>query len=143
MKNIYLVFVLVILAIALLVIGMLVLPKKGAPNGSSDKSDLIVVSQPVANQLITNPVTITGQARGYWYFEASFPVKLLDSNGKLLAIKPMQAIGEWMTENFVPFSMDLEFENPTTDTGVLVLEKDNPSGLPEHDAELRIPVRFR
>lgn len=143
MKKIYLVFILVLTAAALLVIGMLILPKKGAPNGSADKSNLIVVDQPVADQLATSPLTISGQARGYWYFEASFPVKLLDANGKLLAIKPAQAIGEWMTENFVPFSIELEFEDPATDTGVLVLEKDNPSDLPESADEIRIAVRFR
>lgn len=143
MKKIYLSAILILLVATLLILGMLILPKKGALNGSANKSNLIVVDQPVADQLVTSPMTITGQARGYWYFEASFPVKLLDGNGKLLAIKPMQAIGEWMTENFVPFSMDMEFEDPATDTGTLVLEKDNPSGLPEHDDELRIPVRFR
>ena len=31
---------------------------------------------------------------------------------------------------------------PATSTGTLVLQKDNPSGLPEHADELRIPVRF-
>jgi len=36
----------------------------------------------------------------------------------------------------------ITFENPETATGTLVLEKDNPSGLPEHADELRVPVRF-
>ena len=48
-----------------------------------------------------------------------------------------------MTENFVPFRTELEFRTPTTERGTLVLEKDNPSGLPENSDELRIPVRFR
>jgi spore germination protein GerM len=53
-----------------------------------------------------------------------------------------QAQGDWMTTNFVPFSSTLTFSTPTTPTGILVLQKDNPSGLPENDAEIRIPVRF-
>ena len=46
-----------------------------------------------------------------------------------------------MTEEFVPFRTVLSFEKPEERSpGTLVLKKDNPSGLPEHDAELRIPV---
>ncbi len=48
-----------------------------------------------------------------------------------------------MTADFVPFKVKLIFSPPTTAAGTLVLKKDNPSGLPEHDDELRIPVAFR
>lgn len=105
--------------------------------------DLITVSNPRANQIVSSPLTVSGQARGNWYFEASFPVYLYDATGKQLAVGVAQAQGEWMTENFVPFSVSLTFAQPTTATGELVLEKSNASGLPENDDELRIPVRFR
>jgi len=55
---------------------------------------------------------------------------------------PAQAQGDWMTENFVPFAATLDFTTPTTATGSLILEKDNPSGLPENDKQLTIPVKF-
>jgi hypothetical protein len=48
-----------------------------------------------------------------------------------------------MTEKFVSYKATLEFSAPATDTGTLVLEKDNPSGLPEHDDSLVVPVKFR
>jgi hypothetical protein len=48
-----------------------------------------------------------------------------------------------MTPAFVPFEATLSFTPPASRTGTLILAKDNPSGLPEHAAELRIPVRFR
>lgn len=108
-----------------------------------DVSDLIRVSNPKNNDVIKSPLKIAGEARGLWYFEASFPVRLLDGNGKELVIKPAQALDEWMTERFVPFEAVLEFPKPETDSGTLILQKDNPSGLPEHDRELRIPVKFR
>mgnify|MGYP000305287555 CR=1 FL=1 len=85
---------------------------------------------------------MSGEARGTWYFEASFPVKLLDGNGKVLAAIPAQAKSDWMTTDFVPFTGTLTFENPKTPTGTLVFQKDNPSGLPQHDASMNIPVRF-
>ncbi len=56
---------------------------------------------------------------------------------------PAQALGEWMTEDFVPFSASLRFAVPSTPKGKLVLEKDNPSGLPENADELIIPVYFK
>ena len=108
----------------------------------ASKDDLIVVDAPLPNALVESPLVISGRARGTWYFEASFPVKLYDAAGTLLSVTPAQADGEWMTEAYVPFSVTLTFAAPTTPTGTLVLEKDNPSGLPQHANELRIPVRF-
>ena len=109
----------------------------------AEKPDLIKVDSPLPNQEISSPLSVTGQARGYWFFEASFPVRLLDGNGKEIAIKPAEAQDDWMTEEFVPFKAVLEFKMPSTDFGTLILEKDNPSGLPEKADELRIPVRFK
>lgn len=105
-------------------------------------SDLIKVSSPLANASVGSPLKVTGTARGTWYFEASFPVKLLDSNGKELAAVPAQAKGDWMTTDFVPFEATLTFAKPTTSTGTLVLHKDNPSGDPAKDDSISIPVTF-
>lgn len=108
----------------------------------TDNSDRIRVTNISANQKIGSPLTIQGEARGNWYFEASFPVELLDGNGKRLVILPAQAIGEWMTIEFVPFSVTLTFAKPSTATGTLILRNDNPSGLPENERYISIPVRF-
>jgi len=108
-----------------------------------EKTDLIRIDSPRPNAVVASPLEITGQARGTWYFEASFPIKLLDGNGNVLAQTPAQSQGEWMTEDFVPFEATLEFSTPATDRGTLILEKDNPSGLPEHEDSLILPVRFR
>lgn len=103
---------------------------------------MIRVTSPLPNALVQSPLHITGEARGNWYFEASFPVKLIDANGRQLGVVPAQAQSDWMTEAFVPFVADLPFTSPTTTTGTLILERDNPSGLPQNAAEIRIPVRF-
>lgn len=107
-------------------------------------TDLILVSTPKSNDLVdpSKPLLIEGTARGNWYFEASFPVKLIDANGNILSQDSIQTDGDWMTENFVPFKKTLQFAPPSTLTGTLILERDNPSGLPENDMELRIPLRF-
>lgn len=108
-----------------------------------DKSDLIRVDVPRPNSLVTSPMEITGQAKGEWYFEGTFPIYLYDANGVELGVMGAQAQGDWMSDGFVPFSVIFRFDPPKTSTGELILQKDNPSGLPEFADELRIPVHFR
>ncbi len=112
--------------------------------GQSSSVDIgdIFLSSPLPNTTVTSPLIVEGEARGTWYFEASFPVRLFDGNGNEIAVAPAQAQGDWMTEDFVPYSVQLTFTQPSTSTGTLVLQKDNPSGLPENDESLIIPVLF-
>jgi len=114
-----------------------------------EKADLITITTPVPNGVVTNPLVITGKARGNWFFEASFPVILTNWDGLIIAEGVATAEGEWMTTDFVPFRAMLEFASPYPEggqdfmkRGSLILQKDNPSGLPEHDDALEIPVRF-
>jgi hypothetical protein len=107
------------------------------------KEDLIVVASPNAGEEIASPLFISGKARGYWFFEASFPIELVDENNNLISQTVAQAEGEWMTEDFVPFTATLNFSNPNTAQGFLIFKKDNPSGLPEYDDELKVPVVFK
>lgn len=107
-----------------------------------EKDNLIRVESPRPNTEVTSPLALKGMARGNWFFEASFPVKLLDASGTEIAQGVAQAKGEWMTTEFVPFEATLTFTEPVSGSGTLLLGKDNPSGLPEHADELRIPVTF-
>lgn len=108
-----------------------------------DKSDLIRLTHPVADQIITSPLSIQGEARGPWYFEATFPVILTDWDGLIIAEGIATAQDDWMTEEFVPFEASLEFDKPEFgENGFLILQKSNPSGLPENDDALEIQVKF-
>ena len=110
-----------------------------------DKSNLIRLDNPRPNQIIQSPLTIKGEARGYWFFEASFPVILTNWDGLIIAQGIATAKGEWMTTEFVPFEATLQFivdRNTYSNRGFLILRKDNPSGLPEHDDALEIPIAF-
>jgi hypothetical protein len=108
-----------------------------------DMTEVIKISNPRPNQSVSSPLTITGQARGTYYFEATFPVRLETEEGQVLVQHYVEAEGEWMTENFVPFTTTLTFTIPSGVTkGILILEKSNPSGLPENAQALRIPVTF-
>lgn len=114
-----------------------------APTLSPPASDLIIINSPVPNQLISSPLTITGQARGNWFFEATAPVQLLDANGQQIAQGFITAQGDWQTTDLVPFTGTLNFSVPSTNTGQLVLQNNNPSGLAENIRQILIPVHFR
>ena len=110
---------------------------------------LITLSAPEPNAVIESPLTITGEARGPWYFEATFPIVLTNWDGLIIAEHYAEAQGGWMTEEFVPFESVLEFESPYSEgdpdfmqRGTLILKKANASGLPEHDDAIEIPVLF-
>ncbi|MCB9802663.1 hypothetical protein H6761_01410 [Candidatus Nomurabacteria bacterium] len=108
-----------------------------------EKFNLIRLDSVHADDYITSPLTISGQARGTWFFESSFPVSLVNWDGLIIAQGIAQAKGDWMTEDFVPFTVNLEFSKPDyKNNGALIFQKDNPSGLPEHDDALEIPIYF-
>lgn len=109
-----------------------------------EKIDLIRISHPRPNQAIESPLIVEGEAVGNWFFEGDFPVVLTDWDGLIIAEGYAAAQGEWMTDEFVSFRGELEFTKPDVyDYGTLILQKDNPSGLPEHDDALEIPVLFK
>lgn len=102
----------------------------------------IIIDVPQSGATIASPLLVSGKARGTWYFEASFPVRVEDANGVMLGQAPVTAQGDWMTTEFVPFIGSISFATSTTINGFVVFAKDNPSGLPQNDAEVRVPVTF-
>lgn len=107
-----------------------------------EKIDLIQVESPRPNAEISSPLIIKGKARGTWFFEGSFPVKLIDDKNVVIGSTTAKADGEWMTNNFVPFTATLTFSSSGAKKGKLILRKDNPSALPENEDSLEIPLRF-
>lgn len=109
-----------------------------------EKTDFIHLNNPLPNEEIESPLSIKGEAVGTWFFEATFPIILTDWDGKIIAEGFATAKGDWMTEDFVPFEALIEFDKPIyKNNGSLILKKDNPSGLPENDDALEIPIFFK
>lgn len=106
-------------------------------------SDLINVTNPSSNQIVSSPLTISGRARGPWFFEAQAPVQLLDGNSQVIAQGSITAQGDWQTNNFVPFTEVLNFSTPSTSRGQLILRNANPSDLAQNSRQLTVPIRFR
>lgn len=110
----------------------------------SQYKDLIFLTQPIAGEAISSPVIIEGKARGTWFFEASFPIVVVDWDGLIIGQGIAQAQSEWMTTDYVPFRAEVTFIKSTVkNNGWIILQKDNPSGLPQHDDTFEVPVFFR
>jgi hypothetical protein len=109
---------------------------------TSIKGVQITVFDPLSNSKVSSAVGVIGEVPGSWSFEASFPIKLEDNKGSVIAQTAAHVLGNWMTTELVPFSAQLTFSSPPSGNGVLVLEKDNPSGLKQNDDSVAIPVTF-
>lgn len=99
----------------------------------------VVIASPAANATVAGTFTVTGEAPGNWYFEASFPVQVYDPDHNKLAGVPAQAQSDWMTTAQVPFTAQVTVSG-YTGPATLVLLRDNPSGLPQNDDSLSIPI---
>ncbi len=103
----------------------------------------IKVYAPLNGEEVENPLIIEGEARGPWFFEATFPIKIYDENNNIIGTGIAQAKDDWMQTDFVPFEAEIIFNHSGGGDGIIVLEKANPSGLAENSEELRINVKFK
>jgi hypothetical protein len=157
MKKGWVLALLVIIIIGLVLLVVLPAPAANAPANSSATTtpvatqaslgDLIVVTSPLPNAIISSTtITITGKARGNWFFEASFPIEVFgDPAEGLLGNGIAQAQSDWMTTDFVPFTATVKL-HPTIQTPGetlhIILMNDNPSGDPAKQKRLDLPVQF-
>ena|SRR3989344_8375829 len=138
MKNVTITIIVIVVAVAILVYFY------QSYKPFDDNTDFIVVVSPLKDAEISSPLTVSGRARGTWFFEGSFPIVILDAYRNVIAESHATAQGEWMTEDFVNFVGTLQFNNYIKgQKGILVLKKDNPSGLVEYDESIEIPVIFK
>ncbi len=130
------------------------LPPKGDTQGDTTNNNSN--TPPPANQMITitspkegdtvdatNGFTVTGQAKGNWYFEATAPIAIYAKNGIKLTETYISAQGEWMTTNFVPFSGTISpfLTNGATE-GYIEFSNSNPSDNEGFRRSLRVNVKF-
>lgn len=103
-------------------------------------ADNIKVMSPTPASVVGKPITVMGEARGGWYFEASFPIEVRDGTGSVIATGYAQAQGDWMTPEFVPFLGTIQIPANYIGDAVLVFMNDNPSGMPENARSVSFPI---
>jgi len=117
-------------------------PRYGLESGNVKEPREVVLFRPSSEEILSSPLLIEGEARGYWFFEATLPISLYTEDGDLIVAHYGEAQADWMTEEFVSFKSILEFTTEA-ERGYLVISKDNPSALPEFDATSMFMVKFK
>ncbi|HEY4514199.1 MAG TPA: Gmad2 immunoglobulin-like domain-containing protein [Candidatus Paceibacterota bacterium] len=102
-------------------------------------SDNVKVSAPLPGAEVDKNFEVIGEARGDWYFEGTFPVQVHDSANNRIGGGTAKSESDWMTTEFVPFSANISAEN-YSGPAILAFLKSNPSGLPENDDSVSIPI---
>lgn len=99
----------------------------------------VTVTSPKSGAVVKKTFVVAGSAPGNWFFEASFPVQVRDKDNSKIGQAIAQAQGDWMTTDLVTFTATITVSN-YSGPATLVLLRDNPSGLPENDDALEIPI---
>lgn len=109
-----------------------------------EKEEINLVS-PKPYERVELPIKIKGGAKGTWFFEASFPLKLVNQRGNVIISSYVMTDEEWMREDFISFETEMTSDQIAGGASpyYLVLEKANPSGLPENADELSIPIYIK
>lgn len=101
------------------------------------------ITSPLKDGSVSSPLVVTGFVPQGWMFEGIFPIKIVDSNRKLIkqASAKETIPGSWSTEENIEFTSTISYTTSAT-SGYIVLENDNPSGLPENHKSFEIPIFF-
>ncbi len=100
-----------------------------------------------AMDTISNPQIITGTATSDWFSKGVFNVVLTNWDGLSIGEASATATGDSMTGDAVPFTAELSFTNggeanPFSNSGTLIFQKANPSGLPQNDYAHEIAIEI-
>jgi hypothetical protein len=125
---------------ACLILSALILASVHGQAKGKEKSTDVIVSAPKPYQQVCSPLTVKGKAKSAWFFEGVFPLRLLDEHCHEITSSQAKALGPWTTGNFVPFEGTLEFTVTKPTKAILILQNDNPSGLPENARKKEIPL---
>ncbi len=86
---------------------------------------------------------VKGEVLGSWFFEGSFPVRVLNIQGEVVSSLVASTSDDWMKETTVPFSIVINFPLEQEGAYVLQFEKSNPSGLDENSDIAKVAITIK
>lgn len=110
------------------------------PTTNQPLSKRVTVTSPKANSTVGTTFVVAGSAPGNWFFEASFPIQIRDKDGNVIARTFASAQGDWMTTELVTYTSTIHLDSSYKGPATLILLRDNPSGLPENDDAVEVPI---
>ena len=109
----------------------------------SEKGQTLYLDNIKSGDTVQIGYEMKGQAPGSWYFEGSFPVRVLNIQGEVVSSLVASTSDDWMTENSVSFSVVIDFPLEQESAFVLQFEKSNPSGLDENSDIAKIAISIK
>ncbi|HTR19195.1 MAG TPA: Gmad2 immunoglobulin-like domain-containing protein [Candidatus Paceibacterota bacterium] len=100
----------------------------------------VVVTSPLPNATVGHAFTVAGEAPNQWFFEAVFPIKVQDADDNVIGAAQGRAQGDWTVAGPVTFTAQVTVDPSYHGPATLILLKDNPSGLPQNDDSVTIPI---
>ena len=109
--------------------------------------DQIELKSPRGSSTIVGDFVVKGAVPGFWYFEAIAGYRILDKNLNVIAMGPVQALSDWMTERRVPFELKLNTGSfGYKGDAVIIIESENVQGGEEGELlvkRIKIPVTIK
>ena len=109
----------------------------------SEKGNKLVLDSLKDGDTVDEGFEVKGSVSGSWFFEGSFPVRVLNMQGEIVKSIPVTTQDDWMTEDLVSFSFKLDTQFKGESIVVLRFEKSNPSGLEENDDSVQISITIK
>lgn len=94
----------------------------------------------VPNAKVHGILSYRGSIKGGYFFEGNIRIIILDADKNVLKESNGIAKSEWMTEGPVDFEGNIDFTGMSSTSGYFRIANDNPSGDPENDKFIDIPI---
>lgn len=109
----------------------------------SEKGQKIYLENIKSGDTVDIGYEVKGEAPGSWFFEGSFPVRVLNIQGEVVSTFVATTYDDWMNETTVPFSVIIDFPLEQEGAYVLQFEKSNPSGLDDNSDIAKIAISIK
>lgn len=109
----------------------------------SEKGSILILDNIKDGDTVDEGFEIKGRVSGEWFFEGTFPVRVLNTQGEIIESLIATSKGDWMTSNLVDFTFTLDLDLDKESIVKIVFEKSNASNLVENDDSASITVTVK
>jgi len=109
------------------------------PEIMGNKDDLVFFSITSGSE-VSGLIDAYGIIKSDYFFEGNLPISVLDANKNILRMTNGAATTDWMTIEPVSFKTSLDLTGLPFGPAYIQIHNDNPSGLPENDKFILVPI---
>ncbi len=103
------------------------------------ESDLVSFSI-LPNSAVHGVISYRGIIKNNYFFEGNIRINILNMNKQILKESHATATTDWMTSGPVSFEGVIDLSMLPKGPAYMEIHNDNPSGLPENDKSILIPI---